>query len=144
MKELWFLFNPELIPLSGAATTPGQSGPVSDGKKGVLCHSPKHYWNVIIRLFSVISRTLVGGGYPSAEKQSVYSTAPADWAIWVMRRVFVNGPGDRGSIPGLIIPKIQKIVLGVALLRFSLVSLFNGISTLFRLFNAKAILLEEQ
>ena len=34
-------------------------------------------------IFSVISRTLVGGGgaYPSAEKQSVYSTAPADWAI---------------------------------------------------------------
>ena len=28
--------------------------------------------------------------------------------------------------------------------RFGLVSLFNGISTLFRLFNAKAILLEEQ
>ena len=27
---------------------------------------------------------------------------------------------------------------------FYLVSLFNGISTLFRLFNAKAILLEEQ
>ena len=27
---------------------------------------------------------------------------------------------------------------------FGLVSLFNGISTLFRLFNAKAILLEEQ
>ena len=29
-------------------------------------------------------------------------------------------------------------------LRFGLVSLFNGKSTLFRLFNAKAILLEEQ
>ena len=29
-------------------------------------------------------------------------------------------------------------------IRFGLVSLFNGISTLFRLFNAKAILLEEQ
>ena len=29
-------------------------------------------------------------------------------------------------------------------LRFGLVSLFNGISTLFRLFNAKAILLEEK
>ena len=46
-------------------------------------HSPKlqHYWNLTIRLFSVISRTLVGGGgYPSAEVQSVYSTAPADWA----------------------------------------------------------------
>ena len=33
------------------------------------------------QIFNVISRTLVGGGsYPSAEKQSVYSTAPADWA----------------------------------------------------------------
>ena len=49
-------------------------------------HSPKlqHCWNLTIRLFSVISRTLVGGGsYPSAEKQSVYSTAPADWAMSV-------------------------------------------------------------
>ena len=47
-------------------------------------HSSKlqHYWNLTIRLFSVISRILVGGGsYPSAEKQFVYSTAPADWAI---------------------------------------------------------------
>ena len=34
--------------------------------------------------------------------------------------------------------------LGISLLRFGLVSLFNGISTLFRLFNAKSILLEEQ
>ena len=42
-------------------------------------HSPKlqHTWNLTIRLFSVIYRTLVGGGsYPSAEVQSVYSTAP--------------------------------------------------------------------
>ena len=30
------------------------------------------------------------------------------------------------------------------MIQFSSVSLFNGISTLFRLFNAKAILLEEQ
>ena len=50
-------------------------------------HSPKfqHRWNLTIRLFSVISRTLVGGGsYPSAEVQLVYSTAPADWAgiVW--------------------------------------------------------------
>ena len=45
--------------------------------------SPKlqHCWNLTIRLFSVICRTLVSGGsYPSAEKQSVYSTAPTDWA----------------------------------------------------------------
>ena len=45
-------------------------------KASALC------WNLTIRLFSVIYRTLVGGGcYPSAEIQSVYSTAPVDWAI---------------------------------------------------------------
>ena len=26
----------------------------------------------------------------------------------LMGRVFANGPGDRGSIPGLVIPKTQK------------------------------------
>ena len=45
--------------------------------KGTL-HSPKlqHCWNLAIRLFSVISRIFVGGSYPSAEVQSVYSTGP--------------------------------------------------------------------
>ena len=46
-------------------------------------HSPKlqYCWNLTIRLFSVINRTFIEvGSYPSAEKQSVYSTAPADWA----------------------------------------------------------------
>ena len=33
-----------------------------------------------------------------------------------MSRMFVNGPGDRGSIPGRIIPKTQKMVLDAALL----------------------------
>ena len=39
----------------------------------------QHHWNLTIRLFSVITRTL------DAEMQSVYSTTPADWAIfgWV-------------------------------------------------------------
>ena len=31
-------------------------------------------------------------------------------------RMFVNGPGDQGSIPGRVIPKTQKMVLDVALL----------------------------
>ena len=45
-------------------------------------HSPKprHYWNLTIRLFSVIPRTLIGGPYNSAEVKPVYSTAQADWA----------------------------------------------------------------
>ena len=33
------------------------------------------------------------------------------WAIGLMSRVFANGPGNRGSIPGRVIPKIQEMVL---------------------------------
>ena len=31
-------------------------------------------------------------------------------------RVFANGPGDLGSIPGRVLPKTQKMVLDVSLL----------------------------
>ena len=34
-----------------------------------------------------------------------------------MSRVFVNGPGDQGSVLGLVIPKTQKMVLDTALLK---------------------------
>ena len=34
-----------------------------------------------------------------------------------MSRVFANGPGDQGSIPGRVIPKTQKIILDAALLK---------------------------
>ena len=46
--------------------------------RGTL-HSPKlqHYWNLTIRFFRVISKTLVGGWGVSAEMQSVYSAARA-------------------------------------------------------------------
>ena len=30
------------------------------------------------------------------------------WVIGLMSRVFTNGPGDWGSIPGRVIPKTQK------------------------------------
>ena len=33
-----------------------------------------------------------------------------------MSRVFTNGPGDRGSILGQVIPKTQKMVLDATLL----------------------------
>ena len=33
-----------------------------------------------------------------------------------MCRVFANSPGDRGSIPGQVIPKTQKMILDAALL----------------------------
>ena len=36
--------------------------------------------------------------------------------IGLMGRVFANGPGDPGSIPGRVIPKTQKMVLDASLL----------------------------
>ena len=46
-------------------TTAGQSGSGSDGNEEGL-HSPtlQHYWSLTIRLFSIISRTLVKGDLP--------------------------------------------------------------------------------
>ena len=38
------------------------------------------------------------------------------WTIGLMSRVFANGPGDQGSIPGWVILKTQKMVLDTALL----------------------------
>ena len=38
------------------------------------------------------------------------------WLIGLVNRVFTNGPGDRGSIPGRIIPKTLKMVLDSSLL----------------------------
>ena len=36
--------------------------------------------------------------------------------IGLVGRVFANGPGDRGSIPGQVILKTQKMVLDATLL----------------------------
>ena len=40
--------------------------------------------------------------------------------IGLMSRVFANGPGDRGSIPGRVLPKTQKMVLDAAFLNTQL------------------------
>ena len=42
--------------------------------------------------------------------------ASSNWAIRLMSRVFANGPGDQGSIPGQVIPKTQKMVLEATLI----------------------------
>ena len=59
------------------ATTPRQSGSGSNGSDGVLRitgASPSD------DLISYPGHSLLGVSYPSAEMQSVYSPAPADWA----------------------------------------------------------------
>ena len=42
----------------------------------------------------------------------LYLTVP----LSLMSRVFTNDPGDRGSIPGRVIPKTQQWVLDTTLL----------------------------
>ena len=68
------------------ATAPGQSGPGSDGSEGVLNilqSSSITGASVSDCLVSYPGHSLVEGSYPSAEIQSVYSVAPADWATWM-------------------------------------------------------------
>ena len=49
--------------------------------RGTLLSSKPQDRNLTIRWFNFISRILIGvGSYPSGEMQSVYSTAPANWA----------------------------------------------------------------
>ena len=82
---LLVLFNPWIGPLSGAIT-PGQSGPGSHGNKGVL-RIPQSFsitgTSPSDCLVSYPGHSFGGerGLTTSVEEQSVYSTAPADWAI---------------------------------------------------------------
>ena len=57
----------------------GQSGPGRNNNEAVLRIPKKlqHYWNLTIRLFSVICRTLIGGILPLCrEAVSVFSSPP--------------------------------------------------------------------
>ena len=49
----------------------------------------------------------------SPDNSILYSSCSV---IGVMVRVFVNGPEDLGSIPSLVIPKTQNMVLDASLL----------------------------
>ena len=55
-------------------------------------HHPKlkHYRNLAIRLFSVISGHSLGEPYPFSQIQSVNSTAPADWASDLLMCIYVS------------------------------------------------------
>ena len=64
------------------ATTPGQSGPGSDGNEGVLCIPRNSSITGALSSDYLMSYTghSLTDSYPSVERQSVYSTAPVDWA----------------------------------------------------------------
>ena len=54
--------------------------------------------------------------YPSDINKVIKTFDGVYRPISLVGRVFANGPGDRGSMPGWVIPKIQKMVLGASLL----------------------------
>ena len=68
--------------LSGA-TTPGQSGAGSNGNEEVLRIPQRLGITGTSSSDCLVSYSghLLEGSYPSADLKSVYSTAPADWAI---------------------------------------------------------------
>ena len=61
------------------------------------------YWSDVICAIKVFKMSIKG---------NVFSL----FAVGLMSRVFANGPGDQGSLPGRVIPKTQKVVLDAALL----------------------------
>ena len=62
------------------ATTLDQSGPGSDGNEGLLHFLQSSSFTGALPL-DCLESYLGHSLYPSAEMQSVYSTAPADWAL---------------------------------------------------------------
>ena len=66
---------------------------------------------------AIVSTQLNGFNYCEVAKNIAintnYSIQPD---IGLAVRVFANGPGDLGSIPGRVIPKTQKMVLDASLL----------------------------
>ena len=73
-------------------------------------------WSILTYCLKIISskvdvNTNIYGNWPLL-KISLCHYRP----IGLMVRVFTNGPGDRSSIPGRVIPKTQKMILDVALL----------------------------
>ena len=76
-------------------------------------HSSKsqHHWNLTIRLFSVISRTLIEGGLTPLQRCS----------RCILQPQLTGQPGDQGSIPGRVIPKTQKWYLMLPYLTLSII-----------------------
>ena len=70
-----------VMTLSGAST-PGQSGPGSDGNEGVLCISQSSSITGTSPSDCLVSYPLWRvGSYPSTEMLVVYSTAPANCTL---------------------------------------------------------------
>ena len=62
--------------------------------------SPAEIWGLSLKIVYI--------NVNDKEKKIMYVCINIYWAIGLMSRVFASGLGDRGSIPGWVIPKTQK------------------------------------
>ena len=71
----------------------------------------------MLRIYQCLINTFTNKIYNNNTNSNTNSTNNLYWIIYgLMSRVFVNGPGDQGSIAGRVIPKTQEIVLDTSLL----------------------------
>ena len=100
--------------LSGA-TIQGHSVPRSDENEEVLCIPQNSSITGASPSNSFVSYSFERGSYLSVEMQSVYSAAPADWAIPVVEFVlteivvFSNAPETLASLPELYICCLDRL-----------------------------------
>ena len=87
----WFSSIWPICRILSDAATEGQNGPEIDGNEGLFHITESSYFTGTLSLHYIVSypRHLLGESYSSSEKQSVYSTAPADRS----RDQFYNKPG---------------------------------------------------
>ena len=91
----------------------------ADCASGLLVHHWSNNWLILTAYQTVwviwenyVHSTFVFTFFMQLFLKSFYTHQP----LGIIGRVFPNGPGDRGLIPGLIIPKTQKMILDTSLL----------------------------
>ena len=77
---------------------------------------PSDYCNIINCIFTFRTTNVFHYLCSIATQFKLRKHKFLNYTIGMMVRVFANGPGDLGSIPGQVIPKILKMVLDASLL----------------------------
>ena len=69
--------------------------------------------SIVSKIYLIFLKDIDNTQFCSEESPHIPSTTPV---FALISRMFANGPGDRGSIPGRVIPNTQKMVLDTAFL----------------------------
>ena len=111
------------------STTSGQSGAGNDGNEGVVCFHPNSSITGALSagLMSYPGHSLGWGSYPYAEIQSMYSTAPADWASWLFAKfclIWHKTPREEHRLSTLVVVVETNLLTRVSRWSFLYFGLF--------------------